>query len=432
MDYCGRFAPSPSGRLHQGSLIAGYASLFRALSKQGDFIIRIEDLDFPRCPEANTEVILEELALLGMKRSHPPIIQGHQLKRYYEVLNKLIADGHAYYCKCTRADIKERPCPCKALNLASTIKSPQDAIKEHLAIRIDLKELLPHYPCFDDGNLGQVLQASLGYELADSLVLLRSDGIIAYNLAVVVDDYDEKMSEIVRGADMLDATFLQLCLYEVLGFKAPTFFHVPLITTQDGHKLSKQNKAPAVLASKLPHEALLETIKLLNQDLCSDAQKLVAKLNETAKSILALIAELKENLKEQGLDSTLNKLNNLSEASLFNGLLSYALKKSDLSYEKWTSLELIKEGKDLSDLPSFAKHGRNELDDLALPSKVGALLWQGIGNEPCDGAFDDCDSLAAKSATTLCCLYNEQMQALVKNIATSFKVHQMPKQAIVI
>lgn len=274
MQYCGRFAPSPSGRLHLGSLVAAYASYFRAVQAQGNFIIRIEDLDFPRCPQENTPIMLQELELLGLKSSIEPIIQSQQLSVYNQALTKLVNNSQAYYCQCTRALMKERPCPCAQADVQESIK--QGSL-DHVAIRIDLSDYLKHHSSFVDGNLGLIEQPS---NLAHSLVLKRADNIIAYNLAVVLDDHNEGISEVVRGADMLDATFLQLCLYEILGFRAPDFFHVALITAPNGLKFSKQNKAPAVLDSNAPHQLLITTYRLLGQSLpqstkfCSSIAKL--------------------------------------------------------------------------------------------------------------------------------------------------------------
>lgn len=278
MTYCGRFAPSPSGRLHQGSLVAGYAALLRCLNRQGRFIVRIEDLDFPRCPAANTPVILTELALLGMKSPLSPVIQSFQLDDYHEVMNALTENGTAYFCECTRALMKQRPCPCHEQLVQEKLRS---ADADHLAIRIELKECLKHYPSFKDNNLGLVSQGDLGHDLASSLVLRRADGIIAYNLAVVVDDHNEGISEVVRGADMLDATFLQLCLYDIMGWTAPEFFHVPLITDPQGNKLSKQNKAPAVLSTMAPHQAFIHTCRLLGQQCNESCMNKAKSLDET-------------------------------------------------------------------------------------------------------------------------------------------------------
>lgn len=310
MSYCGRFAPSPSGRLHLGSLVTAYASYFRALSCQGKFIIRIEDLDFPRCPPENTPIMLQELELLGLKSSCQPIIQSEQLEVYNQALSTLIGQGKAYYCQCTRALIKQRPCPCALPKIQEQI---QQGALDHVAIRMDLSAYLKHHPSFVDGNLGLIEQSALDHELAHSLVLKRADDIIAYNLAVVLDDHNEGITEVVRGADMLDATFLQLCLYEILGFTAPKFFHVALITDRSGLKFSKQNKAPAVLTYSSPHQALLHTVKLLGQTQVQE--ELILTLDKLYGALAQLVSPVLESL-------CAKHASELSVYELVNGYLS--------------------------------------------------------------------------------------------------------------
>lgn len=315
MDYCGRFAPSPSGRLHWGSLVSGYASYFRAKSQQGKFIVRIEDLDFPRCPSSNIPVVLDELELLGINSDCPPIIQGQQLSVYEKILNELIEHKQAYYCTCTRALMKMRPCPCADIELQRQIAKGS---LEHVAIRIDLSSYLAKHLSFSDSHLGLIEQCSLEHEIAHSLVLKRADNIIAYNLAVVIDDHDEGISEVVRGADMIDATFLQLCLYEILGYRAPKFFHVPLITDQTGNKLSKQNKAPAVLCTHAPHHALLTTYKLLGQKYGSLlSNKLAHDMDAIYSQLLDLV---QQNLNKANIDKRIALLH---PCELANSLISY-------------------------------------------------------------------------------------------------------------
>lgn len=251
-DYRGRFAPSPSGRLHLGSALIAYGSYLKAKASGGTFLLRIEDLDRPRCPQANTPIMLEEITKLGLTSDEPVLIQSEHEKDY---LNTIAALPQAYRCNCTRALLKERPCPCQKLHLAPA---------EHQAIRVDLTQALAAHPYFNDGNFGLVKQADYNQELNPNLVLKRSDDIIAYNLAVVVDDHRQGITEVVRGADMLSATFLQLALYELLGYQAPTFCHLPLILEEStGHKFSKQNHAPALLDLLTPYEALKLCLHLL-------------------------------------------------------------------------------------------------------------------------------------------------------------------------
>ena len=251
-DYRGRFAPSPSGRLHLGSALIAYGSYLKAKAQGGTFVLRIEDLDRPRCPQVNTPIMLEEIAALGLSSDEPVLIQSEHEQDYLKVIEAL---PQAYRCQCTRAQLKERPCPCSKLKLTPA---------EHQSIRVDLSKALAAHPYFIDGNFGPVKQADFAAELNPNLVLKRADDIIAYNLAVVVDDQRQGITEVVRGADMLSATFLQLALYDLLGYPAPTFCHLPLVLeAATGHKFSKQNHAPALLDLLTPYEALELCLHLL-------------------------------------------------------------------------------------------------------------------------------------------------------------------------
>ena len=446
MAYCGRFAPSPSGRLHWGSLVSGYASYFRAKSQQGRFIVRIEDLDFPRCPKENTPIVLEELELLGIKSDCSPIIQSEQLSNYQDLLSKLIDSKQAYYCTCSRAQMKMRPCPCHDKTIQEQIaKGPLD----HVAIRIDLSPYLTHHKSFIDGNLGLIEQATLDHELAHSLVLKRADNIIAYNLAVVLDDHDEHISEVVRGADMLDATFLQLCLYEILGYQAPSFFHVPLIVDHSGNKLSKQNKAPAVLVTNAPHQALAHTYQLLGQsDIKNDCHYVT--LNKLYQELSELISTKLSLLK--GSTSALDKkILTLHLCELLNALLSYGYSclnliaaGDSLSAEAGTSLS-AGEGKghsaDKSQSASVSvRQGEGEGASLSTSDSLGLDL--GLGEyilgahylEPKILGYGLIKMLGLNSKDYLPIIseYRSTMDKLLLTLCDSFKEQNMPHCAIVI
>ena len=432
MAYCGRFAPSPSGRLHWGSLVSGYASYFRAKSQQGRFIVRIEDLDFPRCPKENTPIVLEELELLGIKSDCSPIIQSEQLINYQELLSKLIDSKQAYYCTCSRAQMKMRPCPCHDKTIQEQIaKGPLD----HVAIRIDLSPYLTHHKSFIDGNLGLIEQATLDHELAHSLVLKRADNIIAYNLAVVLDDHDEHISEVVRGADMLDATFLQLCLYEILGYQAPSFFHVPLIVDHSGNKLSKQNKAPAVLVTNAPHQALAHTYQLLGQsDIKNDCHYVT--LNKLYQELSELIATKLSLLK--GSTSALDKkILTLHLCELVNALLSYGYSCLDqiaaggsLSAEAGMSLSagvIVRQGEGEGASLSTS-------DSLGLDLGLGEYILGAHYLEPkiLGSGLIKMLGLNSKDYLTIISEYRSTMDKLLQTLCDSFKEQNMPHCAIVI
>ena len=432
MAYCGRFAPSPSGRLHWGSLVSGYASYFRAKSQQGRFIVRIEDLDFPRCPKENTPIVLEELELLGIKSDCSPIIQSEQLSNYQELLSKLIDSKQAYYCTCSRAQMKMRPCPCHDKTIQEQIaKGPLD----HVAIRIDLSPYLTHHKSFIDGNLGLIEQATLDHELAHSLVLKRADNIIAYNLAVVLDDHDEHISEVVRGADMLDATFLQLCLYEILGYQAPSFFHVPLIVDHSGNKLSKQNKAPAVLVTNAPHQALAHTYQLLGQsDIKNDCHYVT--LNKLYQELSELISTKLSLLK--GSTSALDKkILTLHLCELVNALLSYGYSCLDqiaaggsLSAEAGMSLSagvIVRQGEGEGASLSTS-------DSLGLDLGLGEYILGAHYLEPkiLGSGLIKMLGLNSKDYLTIISEYRSTMDKLLQTLCDSFKEQNMPHCAIVI
>ncbi len=448
MAYCGRFAPSPSGRLHWGSLVSGYASYFRAKSQQGRFIVRIEDLDFPRCPKENTPIVLEELELLGMQSDCSPIIQSEQLSNYQELLSKLIDSKQAYYCTCSRAQMKMRPCPCHDKTIQEQIAlGPLD----HVAIRIDLSPYLSHHQSFVDGNLGLIEQATLDHELSHSLVLKRADNIIAYNLAVVLDDHDEHISEVVRGADMLDATFLQLCLYEILGYQAPSFFHVPLIVDHSGNKLSKQNKAPAVLVTNAPHQALAHTYQLLGQsDIKNDCHYVT--LNKLYQELSDLISTKLSLLK--GSTAALDKkILTLHICELLNALLSYGYSCLDqiaaggslsVSAEAGTSLS-AGEGKspsaDKSQSASVSvRQGESEgailsaSDSLDLDLGMGSYILGAHYLEPKILGYGLIKMLGLNSKDYLPIIseYRSTMDKLLLTLCDSFKEQNMPHCAIVI
>ena len=434
MAYCGRFAPSPSGRLHWGSLVSGYASYFRAKSQQGRFIVRIEDLDFPRCPKENTPIVLEELELLGIKSDCSPIIQSEQLSNYQELLSKLIDSKQAYYCTCSRAQMKMRPCPCHDKTIQEQIANgPLD----HVAIRIDLSPYLTHHKSFIDCNLGLIEQAALDHELAHSLVLKRADNIIAYNLAVVLDDHDEHISEVVRGADMLDATFLQLCLYEILGYQAPSFFHVPLIVDHSGNKLSKQNKAPAVLVTNAPHQALAHTYQLLGQsDIKNDCHYVT--LNKLYQELSELISTKLSLLK--GSTSALDKkILTLHLCELVNALLSYGYSclnliaaGGSLSAEAGTSLSSGEDSSADKRLSSGESEGAS--DSLGLDLGMGSYILGAHYLEPKILGYGLIKMLGLNSKDYLPIIseYRSTMDKLLLTLCDSFKEQNMPHCAIVI
>jgi glutamyl-Q tRNA(Asp) synthetase len=248
LSYRGRFAPSPTGPLHAGSLVAALASWLDARAHGGQWLVRIEDVDGPRCPPGVDEVILSQLAALGLVPDEPPVWQSRRAGLYRAALDRLIASGHAYGCACTRAEIAAAAGPrpkhgelvypgtCRH----GTKGRPVRAWRFRVEGRVD----------WQDRRLGpqsQDLEAEVG-----DFVLKRADGLWAYQLAVVVDDAEQGITDIVRGEDLADNTPRQIAVQRALGFATPRYLHTPLVLAADGHKLSKQNGAAAIDLSDPP------------------------------------------------------------------------------------------------------------------------------------------------------------------------------------
>ncbi len=240
--YLGRFAPSPTGPLHYGSLVTAVASYLQAKSQNGDWLIRIEDIDPPREQAGATNSILRTLHDYGFRSGSKPIFQKKQFKNYIYHAQRLIKLNHAYACECSRKDLALisshgsmgaiYPGTCANKNLAP---SPDFSIRarcRHSEIR------------FSDAVYGDQC-TNLGKESGD-FVILRRDYLPSYILAVSIDDANERYTEVVRGYDLLAITPRQIHLTKLLGRKPPNFMHIPIITNDQGEKLSKQTHAPAL------------------------------------------------------------------------------------------------------------------------------------------------------------------------------------------
>ena len=251
--YRGRFAPSPSGFLHFGSLIAALASFLHAKSQRGTWLVRIEDIDPPREKEGASQNILNTLEAFGLCWDENVLYQSQQTALYQEVLHYLSKNNLSYACQCSRADIKKLggiyQGQCRHLLLSA----------EQQAIRLTNDHGIHQY---QDIIQGQILCDPLLAE--EDFILRRKDGLFAYQLAVVVDDIYQGISHVIRGCDLLDPTARQLSLYQVLNHQAPQYGHFPLAITEQGYKLSKQNKAPAINI-KQPQPALIAALNFLGQ-----------------------------------------------------------------------------------------------------------------------------------------------------------------------
>jgi glutamyl-Q tRNA(Asp) synthetase len=240
--YRGRFAPSPTGPLHFGSLVAAVASHADARAHRGDWLVRIEDVDGTRCRAGAEQQIMRTLAAHGMHADEPPIRQSARKARYHEVLADLAARGIGYRCSCSRKRIAavarvgiEGPV---YPGLCRVAPPPADA-RAAWRVRIIAGETV-----FSDRVCGTVTQ-DLAHDVGD-FVVHRIDGYTAYQLAVVIDDNDQAITDVVRGADLLMSTPRQIWLQCQLGYPTPRYAHVPLVTDAKGRKLSKSDGAHPV------------------------------------------------------------------------------------------------------------------------------------------------------------------------------------------
>jgi glutamyl-Q tRNA(Asp) synthetase len=272
--YVGRFAPSPTGPLHFGSLVAALASWLDARAARGRWLLRIEDLDAPRTQPGAVDDILRTLERLGLTWDGPVIYQSLRGGRYAAALQRL--QPHTYWCGCTRREIAD-----SALGLAAdgaqiypgTCRNglPSGKAPRALRIRTDRRPI-----AFEDRVQGAQLQ-SVG-ELVGDFVLYRADGQVAYQLAVVVDDAEQGVTDVVRGADLVDSAARQLHLQRLLGYRAPRYLHVPVAVNAFGEKLSKQTGAQAIDPSRRD-DLIPRLLAFLGQRATADLDEAVANWN---------------------------------------------------------------------------------------------------------------------------------------------------------
>ena len=251
MSHDGRFAPSPTGPLHLGSLRTALVAWLFARSQGGRFLLRIEDLDRQRSRERWESEQISDLLALGVEWDGPPVRQSERLPLYDDAVSRLSAAGHLYPCFCTRAEIREAasaphgdlpegayPGTCRELSDAQRRARIDSGRPFALRLRANGESIE-----FDDSLLGAVAG------VVDDFVVVRSDGVHAYQLAVVVDDAAQEVGEVVRGADLASSTPRQLLLQRLLGLPAPRYAHVPLVLGADGRRLAKRDDSTRVLES---------------------------------------------------------------------------------------------------------------------------------------------------------------------------------------
>jgi glutamyl-Q tRNA(Asp) synthetase len=292
--YVGRFAPSPTGALHAGSLVAALASWLDARAHAGKWLVRIEDVDMPRCVAGADSDILRQLAACGLYPDEAPVVQSQRSAAYQAALNQLIAAQAAYACTCSRKDIETTlaasgaakvrhdeliyPGTCRHgltsrqerawrfhtqfLKQKQPLADTKPAHKSPISIANDFQIV-----AWQDRRLG-AQQQDVARDVGD-FVVKRADGLWAYQLAVVVDDAAQGITHVVRGEDLADNTARQILLQQALSYPTPKYLHTPLILAADGHKLSKQNGAQPVMLSSA--QDALEAIQAAAQALCLPA-----------------------------------------------------------------------------------------------------------------------------------------------------------------
>ena len=244
--YRGRFAPSPPGPLHAGSLVAALASFLDARAHGGAWLLRIEDVDTPRCLPGAEALIVQQLAVCGLQADEAPWRQTERGAAYAAALQVLRSADHAYDCGCTRKDIEDHwlalGLPHGAAGERVYPGTCRDGLhgKTARAVRFRAEGTVR----WSDRRLGPQRQ-DVAAEVGD-FVLKRADGLWAYQLAVVVDDAAQGITHVVRGEDLADNTARQMLLQRALGLPTPTYLHTPLVLAADGRKLSKQNGAQAL------------------------------------------------------------------------------------------------------------------------------------------------------------------------------------------
>lgn len=241
----GRFAPSPSGRMHLGNVFSALIAWLSVRAQDGTMVLRIEDLDPDRCKQAYAEQLKEDLLWLGLTWDEEAIPQSKRSSAYREQFERLEALGLVYPCYCTRNELHDASAPhasdgnpiysgrCRKLSVE---ERAQQTRKPAWRLCVPDKEV-----SFVDGLQGEYHE-NLAKDCGD-FIIRRSDGVYAYQLAVVTDDAANGITEVVRGCDLLSSTPRQLYLYELLGYQAPQFYHVPLLVTEQGVRLSKRDRA---------------------------------------------------------------------------------------------------------------------------------------------------------------------------------------------
>jgi glutamyl-Q tRNA(Asp) synthetase len=250
----GRFAPSPSGDLHFGSLVSAVASYLESKVSGGHWLLRIEDIDPPREVAGSAARIIDDLQKLALKPDGQILYQSNRLRAYQQAVNRLLDEGLAYPCACSRKDL-----PASGI-YPGTCRNGIPGGKEPRSVRFRLASKTCAFTDKIQGDISDNPASDHG-----DFVIRRADGLFAYQLAVVVDDEFQGVTQVVRGADLLDSTTRQICLQNALGFKTPDYFHLPLALSADGKKLSKRIRTDPVI-NQHPASAVGQALFFLGQE----------------------------------------------------------------------------------------------------------------------------------------------------------------------
>ena len=253
--YVGRFAPSPTGPLHFGSLVAALTSYLDAKFNNGLWLVRMEDLDPPRAPAGTSDLILNQLLTLGLEWDREVLFQSTRLDAYESALDELRQKSLTYRCDCTRSSIR-----AKGGIYDGYCRTREKAPAHNFAIRVRTPNRLIKFQDEIRGPLEQNLEKEVG-----DFVVLRKDKLFAYHLAVVVDDDFQQITHIVRGGDLLDSTPRQIYLQKKLGLRTPNYAHIPIAVNDQDVKLSKQNFSQGIEV-KDASALVFKSLKFLGQD----------------------------------------------------------------------------------------------------------------------------------------------------------------------
>ncbi|HIF51031.1 MAG TPA: tRNA glutamyl-Q(34) synthetase GluQRS [Thiotrichaceae bacterium] len=251
-NYRGRFAPTPSGPLHFGSIIAALGSYIQSHQNHGKWLVRIDDIDQSRAVAGANKIILEQLESLGLFWDESVVYQSQRLDLYQAALDELQQNEYTFPCACSRKDLSDKPYP-------GTCRNGITSGNKARSIRLKTNNNEVGINDFLQGFYKQCLQSEIG-----DFIIKRADGYFAYHLAVVVDDAEQNITDIVRGIDLLDSTPRQVYLQNKLNLLTPSYLHLPIAVDKNGKKISKADKAESITTNK-PNEILFKALNFLGQ-----------------------------------------------------------------------------------------------------------------------------------------------------------------------